>query len=271
MARRSKDNRILIRVDADATKRLARNAAMEKAASDRTARRTEKKARTAQSSSMKEIGKRAAQIARRLARDRATQERRLAKRKEKEAQRDQDSDKPKRKRPFHPKGDGATEKYTSYARRLERSKKLKATRTSPTTFTCNGYTIKVTAGDKPSPISCTCADFTQVEGGKSWKGSNAGPFNPCKHMMAVCPSTKLSYNNVFLLGTAVTSAGLVLNPYKESRGTTTNPQSVTVTQGQVAGTFDGVTYYNFSANGQSTLSGFLPTPSLVFEPVFECI
>lgn len=271
MARRSKDGRILIRVGADAAKRLARNAAMEKAASDRAIRRAEKKARTAQSSSMKEIGKRAAQIARRLARDRATQARREAKRRQKEADRRQNPNKPKRKKPFHPRSSSATGNYTSYARRLERSKKLKATRTSPTTFTCNGYTIKVTAGGKPSPISCTCADFTQVEGSKSWKGSNAGPFNPCKHMMAVCPSAKLSYNNVFLLGIAVTNTGLVINPYKEGRGTTTNPESVTVTQGGVAGTFDGVTYYNFSANGQSTLSGFLPAPSLVFEPVFECI
>lgn len=30
--------------------------------------------------------------------------------------------------------------------------------------------------------SCTCPDYTQVANGRSWKGSKAGPFNPCKHI-----------------------------------------------------------------------------------------
>jgi len=58
---------------------------------------------------------------------------------------------------------------------------LKASFIDETTWTVNGYIIKV-SGDKA--ISCTCPDFTQIEGGRNWKGSNAGPFNPCKHMMA---------------------------------------------------------------------------------------
>ena len=197
MARRSKggrtkDGRILVRIGADSRKRLARNAALEKAASDRAIRKEAKKAATRLRRSQREIAKRAMQLARRLARERARDAKRAAKRagnnkptEEYNRQREENARKKRKKRPFHPRGPYATERYTSYARRLERSRKLKASRTSPTTFTCNGYTIKVTAGSDPKPLSCTCPDFTQIEGSRNWLGSKAGPFNPCKHMLAV--------------------------------------------------------------------------------------
>ena len=201
MARRSKggrtkDGRILVRIGEDSRKRLARNAALEKAASDRAIRKEAKKAATRLRRSQKEIAKRAMQLARRLARERARDARRAAKRagnnkpteeynrqREENAskKREENAGKRRKKRPFHPRGPYATEKYTSYARRYERSRKLKAFAISETEYNVNGYTVKV-IGDKA--ISCNCPDFTQVEGERNWEGSNAGPFSPCKHMMA---------------------------------------------------------------------------------------
>lgn len=57
----------------------------------------------------------------------------------------------------------------------------------------NGDSFLVTSGTDPwisyeVPLdysSCTCPDFTQEKDDKSWVGSAAGPFNPCKHIMAV--------------------------------------------------------------------------------------
>jgi hypothetical protein len=182
VARRSKDGSIIINVGADAEKHLDRVAKRERIASERAAKREAKKAATKQRQALRQAGKRAAQMARAIQRQRDTDARRKAAR---EARKNWKRDPNRKKRSVHPKGAFATEKYTSYARRLERSKKLRATRTSSTTFTCNGYTIQVTAGTNPKALSCTCPDFTQMEGGRDWKGSNAGPFNPCKHMMAV--------------------------------------------------------------------------------------
>lgn len=213
MARRSKDNRILVRIGEDSRKRLARNAALEKAASDRAIRKEAKKAATRLRRSQREIAKRAMQLARRLARERARDARRAAKRagnnkpteeynrqREENARkkREENARKKRKKRPFHPRGPYATEKYTSYARRKERSKRLTATQSSPNTFTCNGYTIRVTKG---VALSCTCPDFTQVEGSRNWQGSAAGPFNPCKHMMAVVGRKyKITVSSIFWSG-----------------------------------------------------------------------
>lgn len=46
------------------------------------------------------------------------------------------------------------------------------------------YIIK-SYGNPCSPygFDCTCPDFTQRENSRNWTGSNAGPFNPCKHIM----------------------------------------------------------------------------------------
>ena len=85
-----------------------------------------------------------------------------------------------------------------------------------------------------------------------------------------CESARSVYWNVFVQGIAVTGFGVVIPVYKEGRGTTTNTASVTLTQGVIAGTFDGVTYYQYAANGNVTTSGFRPTPSLVFEIVATC-
>jgi hypothetical protein len=182
VARRSKDNRILVRIGEDSRKRLARNAA----ASDRAIRRAAKKAATRLRRSQREIVKRATQLARRLARERARDARREAKRREKEQRRRDDrdnGDRPKRKRPFHPKGPYATEEYTSYARRLERSKSLRPNQIDETHWSVNGWVV--TGNKSGVATSCNCPDFTQIDLKKNWIGSSAGPFNPCKHMLAI--------------------------------------------------------------------------------------
>lgn len=84
----------------------------------------------------------------------------------------------------HPKGPNATAKYTSYVRRLERSRKLPKQRISSKLWIVNGRSVTC---QNDVPISCNCPDFTQIDGGRNWQGSAAGPFNPCKHMMAVEP------------------------------------------------------------------------------------
>lgn len=190
MARRSKDNRILVRIGEDSRKRLARNAAREKSASDRAIRKEAKKAATRLRRSQREIAKRAMQLARRLARERARDARRAAKRagnnkptEEYNRQREENASKKRKKRPFHPRGPYATEKYTSYARRRERSEKLTANVINETTASVGRWIIRTTTGG--IPLSCNCPDFTQIDGSRSWKGSNAGPFNPCKHMIVV--------------------------------------------------------------------------------------
>ena len=195
MARRSKggrtkDGRILVRIGEDSRKRLARNAAREKSASDRAIRKEAKKAATRLRRSQREIAKRAMQLARRLARERARDARRAAKRagnnkptEEYNRQREENARKKRKKRPFHPRGPYATEKYTSYARRLERSGKLTANVINETTASVGRWIIKTNTGG--IPLSCNCPDFTQIDGSRSWKGSSAGPFNPCKHMIAV--------------------------------------------------------------------------------------
>ena len=185
MARRSKDGSIIINVGSDAQRHLDRVAKRERIASERAAKREAKKAATRERQALRQTGKRGAQMARDIQRQRDAAARRKAAREARKNWRPDPNRKKRKKRPFHPRGPNATEKYTSYARRLERSRKLTASRTSPTTFTCNGYTIKVTAGSNPKPLSCTCPDFTQIEGSRNWLGSKAGPFNPCKHMMAV--------------------------------------------------------------------------------------
>jgi hypothetical protein len=94
--------------------------------------------------------------------------------------------------------------------------------------------------------------------------------NGIYNSLAQCESARSVFWNVFLEGVAVTGGGVVIPVFKEARGTTTDPDSVTVTRGGIAGIFGGVTYYTYTANGVSTTSGFLPTPALVFEPVYSC-
>ena len=173
MARRSKDGSIIINVGSDAQRHLDRVAKRERIASERAAKREAKKAATRERQALRQTGKRGAQMARAIQRQRDAAARRKAAREARKNWRPDPNREKRKKRPFHPRGPNATEKYTSYARRLERSRKLRASRTSPTTFTCNGYTIKVTPGSDPKPLSW------------NWLGSKAGPFNPCKHMMAV--------------------------------------------------------------------------------------
>lgn len=184
MAKRSKSGRILIRVGADAVKRENKLRQIAEANAAKAAAKDAQKAATALRRSLRRASITATQVLRALERDRQTQARRAAAAREKARNR---SGKRKPKRPYHPRSSRATEKYNSYARRRERSKQLRATRSSPNTFTCNGYTIRVTEGSNPVALSCTCPDFTQTEGKVNWIGSSAGPFNPCKHMMAVEP------------------------------------------------------------------------------------
>jgi len=178
VAKRSKDGSIIIYVGSDAQKHLERVAKREKIASKKAEIREAKKAATKQRQALRLAGKRAAQMARAIQRERDTTARRKAAR---EARRNWRPDPKRKKRSVHPKGAFATEKYTSYARRYERSRSLKAFAISETEYNVNGYTVKVI---EDKAISCTCPDFTQDDGGRDWKGSNAGPFNPCKHMMA---------------------------------------------------------------------------------------
>ena len=81
----------------------------------------------------------------------------------------------------------AIAKYQDYAGRLRRSKRLiKLVRQiDDNTFIVRRHVVKTdTAGN--NPYSCTCPDFSQFSSdARNWLGSKAGPFNPCKHMMAV--------------------------------------------------------------------------------------
>jgi|GEM_PF-6906912 len=186
--KRTKSGKILIRVGPDSAKRLARNEAIAKKQRERADQRAAKKAATALRRSQRAIAKRAMMIARKMAKDRIQK-------RERDKRQQENNSPPKRKRPWHPKGPNATAKYTSYARRLERSKKLTATRIDADTYTCNGYTI---SAKENKPLSCTCPDFTQAAGGRNWQGSNAGPFI-CKHILAVKPCTQ--YITVIRSGT----------------------------------------------------------------------
>ncbi len=179
MARRSKDGSIIINVGTDAQKHLDRVAKRVKIANEKAARRAAKLAETKRRQALRLAGKRAAQMARVIQRQRDTAARRKAAR---EARKNWRPDPNRKKRSVHPKGAFATEKYNSYARRRERSKSLNAQTIDTSTCLVNSYAVKIANG---KAISCTCADFTQLEGDRSWSGSNAGPFNPCKHMMAV--------------------------------------------------------------------------------------
>jgi hypothetical protein len=81
----------------------------------------------------------------------------------------------------------AIAKYQDYAGRLRRSKRLikQIVEIDDATFRIKGYIIRTdTAGN--NPYSCTCPDFSQFStDNRDWLRSKAGPFNPCKHMMAV--------------------------------------------------------------------------------------
>lgn len=81
----------------------------------------------------------------------------------------------------------AIAKYQDYAGRLRRSKRLikQIVQIDANTFRIRQHIIKTdTAGN--NPYSCTCPDFSQFsDDARTWLGSKAGPFNPCKHMMAV--------------------------------------------------------------------------------------
>lgn len=86
----------------------------------------------------------------------------------------------------------AIAKYQDYAGRLRRSKRLikQIVKIDDATYRIKGYIIKTdTAGN--NPYSCTCPDFSQFSiDARNWLGSKAGPFNPCKHMMAVRDRSK---------------------------------------------------------------------------------
>jgi len=78
-------------------------------------------------------------------------------------------------------------KYNDYAGRLRRSKRLikQIVEIDANTFRIKKHIVK-TSTDGLTPYSCTCPDFSQFsDDARTWLGSKAGPFNPCKHMMAV--------------------------------------------------------------------------------------
>lgn len=81
----------------------------------------------------------------------------------------------------------AIAKYQDYAGRLRRSIRLRrqVVQIDAATFRVRQYIVRTdTAGN--NPYSCTCPDFSQFSSDdRNWLGSKAGPFNPCKHMMAV--------------------------------------------------------------------------------------
>lgn len=81
----------------------------------------------------------------------------------------------------------AIAKYQDYAGRLRRSIRLRrqVVQIDAATFRVRRHIVKTdTAGN--NPYSCTCPDFSQFsDDARNWLGSKAGPFNPCKHMMAV--------------------------------------------------------------------------------------
>ena len=80
----------------------------------------------------------------------------------------------------------AIAKYQDYAGRLRRSKRLQKLirKINDAFYAIKGYYI-YTSTDGLTPYSCTCPDFSQIGDDRNWLGSKAGPFNPCKHMMAV--------------------------------------------------------------------------------------
>jgi hypothetical protein len=81
----------------------------------------------------------------------------------------------------------AIAKYNDYAGRLRRSKRLikQIVEIDANTFRIKKHIVK-TSTDGLTPYSCTCPDFSQFsDDARTWLGSKAGPFNPCKHMMAV--------------------------------------------------------------------------------------
>jgi hypothetical protein len=83
--------------------------------------------------------------------------------------------------------DKAIAKYNDYAGRLRRSKRLikQIVEIDANTFRIRKHIVK-TSTDGLTPYSCTCPDFSQFsDDSRTWLGSKAGPFNPCKHMMAV--------------------------------------------------------------------------------------
>ena len=83
--------------------------------------------------------------------------------------------------------DKAIAKYNDYAGRLRRSKRLikQIVEIDANTFRIRKHIVK-TSTDGLTPYSCTCPDFSQFsDDARTWLGSKAGPFNPCKHMMAV--------------------------------------------------------------------------------------
>jgi hypothetical protein len=82
----------------------------------------------------------------------------------------------------------AIARYNDYGRRLAKSRRLikRIVVINTATYRIGKHVIFTdTAGN--NPYSCTCPDFSQFssERGADWKSSKAGPFNPCKHMMAV--------------------------------------------------------------------------------------
>jgi len=81
----------------------------------------------------------------------------------------------------------AIAKYNDYAGRLRRSIRLRrqVVEINANTFRVRKHIVQTdTKGN--NPYSCTCPDFSQFsEDARTWLGSQAGPFNPCKHMMAV--------------------------------------------------------------------------------------
>ena len=84
-------------------------------------------------------------------------------------------------------GAKAIAKYQDYAGRLKRSIRLRKqiVEIDTVTYRIKSYIIK-TSTDGKTPYSCTCPDFSQFSNDdRDWLGSKAGPFNPCKHMMAV--------------------------------------------------------------------------------------
>jgi hypothetical protein len=85
-------------------------------------------------------------------------------------------------------GAKAIAKYNDYAGRLRRSIRLRrqVVEIDANTFRVRKYIVRTDTNGE-NPYSCTCPDFSQFtsEESRDWFGSNAGPFNPCKHMMAV--------------------------------------------------------------------------------------
>jgi hypothetical protein len=81
----------------------------------------------------------------------------------------------------------AIAKYNDYGRRFAKSRRLikRIVVIDAATYRIGKHLILTdTTGN--NPYSCTCPDFSQFsDEDRTWAGSAAGPFNPCKHMMAV--------------------------------------------------------------------------------------